>query len=93
MKLNWRWIGFVAVITLAIGVLFSSSIFRSHSLRIGQGLGLHPGVSGILLGVIFLIIFVGCCYLATSIYGKPYQLDKPDNKRGKPGPGGGYNRR
>ena len=91
MKLNWRWVGFVAVITVAVGAVFSSPVFRKYSLQLGADMHLRPSVIGILLGVLFLMIFVGSCYLATSIYGKPYQLEtKPDNK--KPGPGGGHKR-
>ena len=91
MKLNWKWIGFVGVVTVAMGIIFGSPVFRKHSLRIGADLGLQPSVAGILLGLLFLLLFIGLCYMATSLYGKPYQLisNIPD-KKGPGGPGGIY---
>ena len=94
MRLNWRWIGFVSVVTVAMGIIFSSPIFRKYTLRIGADLSLQPGVVGILLGVIFLLLFIGLCYMATSLYGKPYQLfSKPPDKNSAVGRGGGFHRK
>jgi len=91
MTLNWKWIGFVTAVTVALGIIFGSPVFRKYSLSIGGDLGLKPSVSGVILGVIFLLIFIGLCYLATSIYGKPYVLTpkKPD-KKDLVGKGGGF---
>ena len=82
------------MVTTALGIIFGSPVFRKYSLRVGESLGLQPSVSGILQGLLFLLIFVGLCYFATSLYGKPYQLisSKPD-KKDLVGRGGGFHRK
>lgn len=91
MKFNWKWIGFVVGVTLALGIIVCSSFFRAYTLKAGAAMGLTPSISGVLQGLIFLAIFVGICYMATSFYGKPYTVDqkKPD-RHGPVGRGGGF---